>query len=65
MSKPNPFSRDSIAQLLATAVVLEHGQHLRVFAVKDAVDGVLAGDVLDLAAAEVEMAGQDGGIVGL
>ena len=61
-SKPNPLSGNSIAQLLAAAVALEHGQHLVIVAIKDAVDGVLAGNVLDLASTEVEMAGQDGSV---
>lgn len=57
--KPNPLSGDSIVQLLAAAVVLKHGQYLGAFAVKDAVDGMFARDVLDLAAAEFILAGQD------
>ena len=55
--KSDSFSCDSIAQLFAATIVLKHRQQFGAFAVADAVDGVLAGDVLYLAAAKVEMAG--------
>lgn len=53
--KTNPLSRNAIVQLLTAAITFKHRQHLVSGAVEDAVDGVLASDVLDLAAAEVEM----------
>ena len=51
--------------MLAAAVVFQDRKHLGIIAIKDAVDGVLAGHVLDLATAEVEAAGQNSGIVEL
>ena len=62
LSKPNPLSCNIIVQLLAAAVVFQDGKHLGIIAVEDAVDGVLADDVLNLASAEVKMLGQGGGI---